>query len=75
MKNNKIGKEIALRCRGILSEKRITLRSIAAELGVSEATIYSKMSGGSDLTISELSTIAAKCNLTREDVYFIIFGR
>lgn len=74
MKNSELTKSIALRCRGKLSEKRIKLRAVAAVLGVSEATIYSKMSGGSDLTLSELSTIASTCNLTREDVCFILFG-
>lgn len=75
MKNNDTRKAIADRCRGKLSERRITLKSIAAVLNCSEATIYLKMSGGSEITLSELATIAAACRFTREDVNFIIFGQ
>ena len=65
---------IANRCRAKLAERRIKLNSVAQILGVSDATIYLKMSGGSDLTVNELFMIASSCNFTREDVNFIIFG-
>lgn len=74
MKKNENRKAIAARCRSMLYGRRITLKSVAAALGVSDATIYTKMSGGSDLTICELATIASVFNFTREDVNFIIFG-
>ena len=70
-----IEKQIAARCRGKLAEKRIRLNSVAEMIGVSEPTIYSKMNGVSNLTVGELSIIAAMCNFTRDDVNFVIFGR
>lgn len=74
MDAKKIDKEIAARCKGKLTEKRIKLRAVAAALGVSDNTIYQKMLGNSSLTVTELAQIAMKCNFTREDVNFIIFG-
>lgn len=74
MNRNENKKAIASRCRGKLAERRITLKSVAAALGISETTIYSKMSGGSELTLTELAAIATYFNFTREDVNFILFG-
>ena len=67
-------KEIAARCKGKLTEKRIKMVSVAKALNVSQNTIYQKMMGNSPVTVSELAAIAAVCRFTREDVNFIIFG-
>lgn len=67
-------KQIAARCKGKLTEKRIKMCSVAREMKMSQNAIYQKMLGNSPLTVSELATIAAICRFTREDVNFIIFG-
>lgn len=74
MDSKLIDKEIAARCKGKLTEKRIKMCSIAREMKMSQNAIYQKMLGNSPLTVAELATIAAICRFTREDVNFIIFG-
>lgn len=74
MDRKKVDKEIAARCKGKLTEKRIKMNAVADQLGVSDNTIYQKMLGHNAMTCSELATIAMKCNFTREDVNFILFG-
>ena len=70
----KIDRDIAARCKGKLTEKRIKMRAVSAALGVSDNTIYQKMLGNVGMTVSELVQIATICNFTREDVNFILFG-
>lgn len=74
MNTKKVDKEIAARCKGKMTEKRIKMRSVSAALGVSDNTIYQKMLGNVGLTVSELVQIAAICQFTRDDVNFILFG-
>ena len=76
MKESKrIDEQISARCRGKLTEKRIRMNKIAEVLDISDNTIYKKMSGESAFTVGEIYLIAIACNLTRDEVYFIIFGQ
>ena len=76
MKNTKENdKEVANRMKGMLTQKNIRFNALAEVMDVSPCTVYQKLSGGSALTVTELSRIAAACRLTREDVNYIIFGR
>ena len=74
MDRKKVDKEIAARCKGKLTEKRVKMNAVAMKLGVSDNTIYQKMLGNNSLSCSELATIASSYNFTREDVRFILFG-
>ena len=74
MSVTKKDQEIAARCKGKLTEKRIKMNAVADNLGVSNNTIYQKMLGHNSMSCSELARIAMTCNFTREDIYFILFG-
>lgn len=74
MDQKKVDKEIAARCKGKLTEKRVKMRAVADVLGCSDNTIYQKMLGHHSLSCAELATIASSCHFTREDVNFILFG-
>ena len=74
MDSKKHDKEIAARMKAKLTEKRIKLCTVAAKLGVSQNTIYSKMQGKAPISCAELTLIAASCQFTFEDVNFVLFG-
>lgn len=74
MDRKNIDKEIAARCKGKLTEKRIKMNAVSKALGISDNTIYQKMLGHNSLSVGELARIAMFFNFTREDVNFIIFG-
>lgn len=67
-------REIAGRLKAKLTEKRIKIGPLAEVLGVAPTTIYTKMSGGSGVTLSELFLIASACYFTHEDIIYIIYG-
>lgn len=74
MDRKTVDKEIAARCKGKLTEKRIKMNAVSKELGVSDNTIYQKMLGHNSLSCGELARIAMIFNFTREDINFILFG-
>ena len=47
---------------------------IAAALGINIATLYRKINGESDFTLSELKRLKEILGLSNDDVYRIFFG-
>lgn len=74
MDRKQVDIEIAARCKGKLTEKRIKMNAVSKKLGISDNTIYQKMLGHNSLSCAELAQIAMNFNFTREDVNFILFG-
>lgn len=74
MDRKKLDEEIAARCKGKLTEKRIKMNAVSKKLGIADNTIYQKMLGHNSLSCGELYEIAINFNFTREDVNFILFG-
>ena len=57
-----------------LKAKRRTVKDIAEEVGVSEATLYRKINGTSDFTRNEIQLIRQYLNLCAEEVDEIFFA-
>ena len=60
--------------RGKIVEKGYSVRTIAAEIGLNEATFYRKMNGTSDFTREEIQKIALLLNLSVQEKEEIFFG-
>lgn len=53
---------------------RITITSIAKEMGFSRQTLYKKMNGEREFKVSEVSRICDILRLTKEERTFVFFG-
>ena len=63
----------ANKLRGRVVENGLTMRALAARLGVNESTLYRKLQN-SGFTIHEAQEIAKILNLSAEDVVAIFFS-
>lgn len=57
-----------------LSEKKLTLKDFAQELGINEATLYRKMNGDSDFSRSEIQKAKDILCLTQKGTERIFFA-
>lgn len=53
---------------------KLTVEEIAKKLGVNATTVYRKISGESDFTLSELKTLKRILGLSNDDVDRIFFN-
>ena len=62
--------------KGKIREKRFTIGSLAAAIGINPATLYRKFeNGGVSFTIGEVTAIAKALSLTYEEINEIFFAK
>ena len=60
--------------KGKLVEKGVSVQALADFLGVSKRTVYSKLSNGDTITISEANKIVEYLNLKEDEAVSIFFS-
>jgi len=59
---------------GKLVEKGFSMASMARELGISETTMYNKMSGKTEFTQGEMHTMASRLQMSMQEISAIFFA-
>lgn len=60
--------------KGKITENGYTIKTLASEVGLCEASLRRKINDKSDFTLSETLKIKDKLNLTSQDYLDIFFG-
>ena len=61
--------------KGRMVEKQITMEKLAEKLHMHHATLYRRFNQPDNITISDVITIQAVLNLSRDDVAAIFFAQ
>ena len=63
------------RLREAMSDSGMTIKAIANKSGILRETLYNKLSGRTEFTVSEAERLASTLHLTKAETYNIFFAR